>query len=187
MGGQARLDPAGLHIFRSILVISCSCRFVPPGRKAQGVNMDAENTYQVFDWLWSSGQLSERDILSLPALGIEVVVNLATSTSSNALPGEADMVTRQGLAYVQIPVVWESPQPEQFTQFVGVLKAFAGRKIWVHCAKNMRVSAFIYLYRKLILADSEEQASLPMREVWSPNETWRTFIDLVCARYSVTP
>jgi len=72
--------------------------------------MDAENTHQVFDWLWSSGQLSGQDIRRLPALGIEVVVNLALPTSSNALPGEAELVTREGLAYVQIPVEWEHPQ-----------------------------------------------------------------------------
>jgi len=39
--------------------------------------MDAENTHQVFDWLWSSGQLSERDIQTLPSRGIELVINLA--------------------------------------------------------------------------------------------------------------
>ena len=127
--------------------------------------MDAENTHRVFEWLWSSGQLSERDIASLPAYGIEVVINLALPTSSNALPGEADLVTENGLAYVQIPVEWEDPKVEQFAQFVGVLGAFAGCKLWVHCAKNMRVSAFIYLYRKLVLGEGEEQASFPMREV----------------------
>jgi protein tyrosine phosphatase (PTP) superfamily phosphohydrolase (DUF442 family) len=141
--------------------------------------MDAENTHQVFDWLWSSGQLSERDISSLAALGIDVVVNLALPTSTNALLGEAELVTRQGVAYIQIPVEWEHPKSEQFTQFVGVLNAFAGRKVWVHCAKNMRVSAFIYLYRKLVLSESEEDASFPMREVWSPNETWQVFINHV--------
>ena len=62
--------------------------------------MDAENTHQVFDWLWTSGQLSRRDIEQLPALGIEVVVNLALPTSSNALSGEAELITRQGIAYV---------------------------------------------------------------------------------------
>jgi hypothetical protein len=30
------------------------------------LRMDAENTYQVFDWLWTSGQLSARDIEQLP-------------------------------------------------------------------------------------------------------------------------
>lgn len=33
--------------------------------------MDAEKTHRVFDWLWTSGQVSERDIESLPALAIE--------------------------------------------------------------------------------------------------------------------
>jgi len=126
------------------------------------VNMDAENTHQVFDWLWSSGQLSERDISSLPALAIKVIVNLALPTSSNALPGEAEFITRQGMAYVQIPVEWEDPKPEQFQQFVGVLNTFRGCKVWVHCAKNMRVSVFIYLYRKLVLGEGDREASFPM-------------------------
>jgi protein tyrosine phosphatase (PTP) superfamily phosphohydrolase (DUF442 family) len=146
--------------------------------------MDAENTYQVSDRLWSSGQLSERDIASLPALGIEVVVNLALPTSSNALAGEAELITRQGMAYIQIPVEWEDPRPEQFSQFVGVLNAFAGRKVWVHCAKNMRVSAFLYLYRKLVLLENEGDARFPMREIWNPNETWQAFIDRVSALHA---
>jgi protein tyrosine phosphatase (PTP) superfamily phosphohydrolase (DUF442 family) len=146
--------------------------------------MDAENTHQVFEWLWSSGQLSEEDIRSLPSHGFAVVINLALPTSSNALPGEAELVTGLGMAYVQIPVEWENPKAEAFLQFVGVLDAFAGRKVWVHCAKNMRVSAFIYLYRKLVLAETDEQASIPMQRVWSPNETWQAFIGQVCAMHS---
>lgn len=141
--------------------------------------MDAVNTHQVFDWLWSSGQLSERDIRRLPALGVEVVVNLALPTSSNALPGEAERVSGEGLAYVQIPVEWERPKPEQFAQFVGVLEAFRGCKVWVHCALNMRVSAFIYLYRRRVLSECEEAAAFPMREVWTPDATWQAFIDQV--------
>ena len=105
--------------------------------------MDAENTHQVFDWLWSSGQLSGRDIHALPALGIDVVVNLALPTSSNALPGEAERVTGESMAYVQIPVEWERPRPD----------------------------------RRLVLSESVEAASFPMREVWTPDETWQAFID----------
>ena len=138
--------------------------------------MDAENTHQVFDWLWTSGQLSEKDIACLPALGIEVVINLALPTASNALPGEAELITRHGIAYIHIPVVWERPEVNQLEQFFGMLKAFEGRKVWVHCAKNMRVSAFIYLYRKLCLAESDEVALPPMQAVWVPNETWQAFI-----------
>ena len=147
-----------------------------PPASSYSANMDAENTYQVFDWLWTSGQLSQQDIGKLPALGIDAVINLAPPTSSNALVGEAELVTRQDLAYVQIPVDWEHPEPARFFQFVHVMKAFEGRKVWVHCAKNMRVSAFVYLYRRSVLGDAEDAAAFPMREIWQPNEAWQAFI-----------
>jgi len=144
--------------------------------------MDAQNTYQVFDWLWSSGQLSARDIDSLPALGIQAVINLALPTSSNALPGEAELVTGHGITYVHIPVVWERPEPAQLEQFFGALQALEGRKVWVHCAMNMRVSAFLYLYRRLRLREDHDAASRPMREIWTPHETWQAFIDAAMDR-----
>ncbi len=143
--------------------------------------MDAENIHQVFDWLWSSGQLSARDIESLPGLGVEAVVNLALPTSSNALPGEAERVTGHGMTYVQIPVSWERPELGQLTQFFGVLQSLRGRRVWVHCAMNMRVSAFLYLYRRLQLGEDHETAMHPMRAVWTPNETWQTFMEQAMA------
>ena len=144
--------------------------------------MDAENTHQVFDWLWTSGQLSEADIARLPALGIECVINLALPTSTPALPGEAEHVTHKGMAYIHIPVEWEAPEFRQLIQFFGVLKAFEGRKTWVHCAKNMRVSAFIYLYRSLSRDEHEADSAHPMREVWVPNTTWQAFIEDALSR-----
>lgn len=146
--------------------------------------MDAPNVHRVFDWLWTSGQLSGKDILELPDLGIQVVINLALPTSSNALPGEAERVTEQGLSYIQIPVEWEQPEVDQYDQFVAVMKALEGRSIWLHCAKNMRVSAFLYLYRRLVLGEAEELAMFPMREVWTPNPVWQDFIDRILRRQS---
>ncbi len=146
--------------------------------------MDAVNKYKVFNWLWSSGQLSEPDIQKLPGLGIKLVVNLALPSSTNALENEGSLVTRLGMAYVHIPVVWEQPKVEQFEQFAGVIGVFKGKCIWVHCAMNMRVSAFIYLYRKLVLGESEADAAFPMRAIWQPDETWKEFIDDVCRKYA---
>lgn len=145
--------------------------------------MDAENIHQVFDWLWSSGQLSEQDIESLPEIGVEAVVNLALPTSSNALRGEAERVTGHGMTYVQIPVSWERPELGQLEQFFGVLQSLKGRKVWVHCAMNMRVSAFLYLYRRVHLGEDHEAAMHPMRAVWIPNETWQAFIEQAISAY----
>ncbi|HNL22473.1 MAG TPA: protein tyrosine phosphatase family protein [Rhodocyclaceae bacterium] len=111
------------------------------------------------------------------------MVNLALPTSSNALPGVAERVTGLGLAYVQIPVEWEDPLPAQFEAFAGVLAAFRGRRLWVHCAKNMRVSAFVYLYRRLLLGEAEEAAAFPLRTVWTPNPVWQDFMNRIAAAY----
>jgi protein tyrosine phosphatase (PTP) superfamily phosphohydrolase (DUF442 family) len=143
---------------------------------------NAENTYKVFDWLWTSGQLTEEDIHHLPELGIEAVINLATPLSIKALPNEAALVAGLGLTYIQIPVAWKHPEPEQFRQFTSVLQAFTGHKVWAHCAKNMRVSAFVYLYRLLVLGESEENAGFPMREIWQPDEVWQQFIQSEISR-----
>jgi ribosomal-protein-alanine N-acetyltransferase len=146
--------------------------------------MDAENVHAVSEQLWTSGQLSERDIARLPDLGVEAVINLALPTSSNALSGEAEAVTRLGLPYVQIPVPWERPEPHHLAQFLGVMDVFDGRRVWVHCAKNMRVSAFVYLYRRLRRGEGEEAARHPLDEVWEPNPTWRRFIEEAMARFA---
>jgi len=146
--------------------------------------MDALNTVQVFDWLWTSGQLSEADVQQLPGLGIDLVINLALPTSPNVLENEGSLVTGLGMAYVHIPVVWEQPRVEQFGQFVGVMRAFKGKRIWVHCAKNMRVSAFITLYRRLVLGEGEEEASYPMNTIWKPDDTWKQFMDDVYRKYA---
>lgn len=138
--------------------------------------MQAENTYQVYPWLWSSGQLSVGDIAELPAHGIEMVINLAPPTSSNALPGEAELVANRGISYIQIPVAWEQPTLPQLRQFFALLEVFEGHKIWVHCAKNMRASAFIYLYRRIGRGENEHAAAYPLREIWTPNEIWQAFM-----------
>ncbi len=153
-------------------------------RGGVSMQLEAENPYQVFDWLWSSGQLSKRDIALVAESGVEVVINLALPTSSNALPGEAELVTGLGLTYVHIPVEWEAPRLEQFERFVGVLQAFRGQRCWVHCAKNMRVSVFIYLYRKLVLSEGDETARFPMQQIWKPNDVWQAFIDRVEAAHA---
>jgi protein tyrosine phosphatase (PTP) superfamily phosphohydrolase (DUF442 family) len=63
----------------------------------------APNTHQVFDWLWTSGQPSKVDLRAIADLGIGTVVNLALPTSSNDLPGEAEIVTNLCMNYFHIP------------------------------------------------------------------------------------
>jgi hypothetical protein len=51
-----------------------------------------------------------------------------------------------------------------------------GRRVWVHCAANMRVTAFLGLYWQLREGWPEERAFTLMRDVWQPNDVWSSFI-----------
>jgi protein tyrosine phosphatase (PTP) superfamily phosphohydrolase (DUF442 family) len=141
--------------------------------------MDAVNTFQIFDWLWTSGQLSENDLRQLQKEGFDCVINLALPISSNALKGEAEIAANLHMNYINIPVEWENPEVIQFKLCTELLNTFHanGLKVWLHCALNKRVSVFTYLYRKLVLKEGEELASHPMNEIWEPIPLWQEFIE----------
>ncbi|MBA4384077.1 MAG: phosphotyrosine protein phosphatase [Anaerolinea sp.] len=146
--------------------------------------MDAVNTYQVFDWLWTSGQISEDDIKQIQLDGFDTIINLALPTSTNAIKREAELIANLHMNYINIPVEWELPEVEQFELCAGMLIDLheRGHKVWMHCALNNRVSVFVYLYRKLILEQPEEEALHPMKEIWEPNPLWREYMDEVVDR-----
>lgn len=146
--------------------------------------MDAVNTHQVFDWLGTSGQISEKDIKQLQLDGFTTVINLALPGSTNALKGEAELIANLHMTYINIPVEWELPEVEQFELCASLLTDLhqRGHKVWLHCALNNRVSVFVYLYRKLILGQPEEEAVHPMQEIWTPIPLWQEFMDEVEAK-----
>ena len=49
-------------------------------------------------------------------------------------------------------------------------------KIFVHCAANKRVSAFVYLYR-ICQGVDELIARQDLVKIWTPNQIWEKFID----------
>jgi hypothetical protein len=69
---------------------------------------------------------------------------------------------------------------EDFSKFCRLMETNR-EPIFVHCAMNMRVSAFVYLYRYLILEVSEAEAHSSLISVWQPNPTWQKFIESAIA------
>jgi hypothetical protein len=74
-------------------------------------------------------------------------------------------------------VAWETPTLENFQEFANIMQANSTRKIFVHCAANMRVSAFMYLYRQIYDRIDAETARFDLEKIWIPNQIWQTFID----------
>ena len=129
----------------------------------------------------TAGQPTAEQFDAVEAAGYEVVINLALPTSTNALPDEAAVVTSRGMTYVHIPVKFDAPSVDDARRFFEAMDAAAGKKVFVHCAMNMRVSAFMYLYRTVRENLPSEQALHDLHRVWTPNPTWQQFLDTAAA------
>jgi protein tyrosine phosphatase (PTP) superfamily phosphohydrolase (DUF442 family) len=127
--------------------------------------------------LGTAGQPKQAQFGSIRAAGFEAVINLALPTSDNALPDEGSIVTGLGMSYVHIPVDFKAPRAEDFRAFCRVMEAFADRPVFVHCAANMRVSAFVFLFRVLHQGVARADAEPDLHAVWQPDAVWSQFIE----------
>ncbi len=134
------------------------------------------NYRKVSDTISTAGQPTRSELELLSEKGFKTVVNIAMDDSDGAIPEEEDILTGHGLEYHHIPVVWENPQQYQLGQFFDLMDRIKGQKTFVHCAKNYRVSAFMYLYYILRLGLDEKQAKGVMLPDWNPDQIWTDFI-----------
>jgi len=134
--------------------------------------------------LTTAGQIGYEQIPLLADQGFEVVVNLAIADEERN-GQEGFLVAEAGLTYVHIPVDWSAPSLHDLDLFFDVMEANQDRKVFVHCFANMRVSAFLYLYRTLIKDVPEAEARATLNEIWDPRELeqWRTLIERAQAAY----
>jgi protein tyrosine phosphatase (PTP) superfamily phosphohydrolase (DUF442 family) len=131
--------------------------------------------------LGTAGQPTAEQFRAVAEAGYQVVINLALSTSDHALPQEAEIVKSLGMTHFHMPVVWEAPTPMDLEIFFKVMDRNRDIQVLVHCALNMRVSAFVYLYRVLRLGVAEPVARADLHRIWQPNATWQGFIDRALA------
>jgi protein tyrosine phosphatase (PTP) superfamily phosphohydrolase (DUF442 family) len=144
---------------------------------------DIYNFLALSDAIGTAGQPLEEQFSAIKNAGYQVVINLALATSPQALPNEKEMVEQHGMEYIHIPVVWENPRVEDALHFFDAMKAHADRKVFVHCAANKRVSAFLYLYRTLHLGIAQEEATRDLHQLWIPNDLWNTFMNQVTEQH----
>jgi protein tyrosine phosphatase (PTP) superfamily phosphohydrolase (DUF442 family) len=130
----------------------------------------------VGDKLGTAGQPTQAQFRMVRESGFEAVINLALPTSDNAIANEGSVVTSLGMSYVHLPVDFKAPTSRDFRAFCRVMEAFGDRPVFVHCAANKRVSAFVFLYRVLIQRVAVPEAERDLQAVWQPDEIWSRFI-----------
>jgi protein tyrosine phosphatase (PTP) superfamily phosphohydrolase (DUF442 family) len=130
----------------------------------------------------TSGQPTEDQLHAVAEHGYEVIVNLGLLDPKYCLPDEAGTVRQLGMVYHHIPVDFQNPTAADFDHFRQTLLAERGRKVFVHCAANLRVSCFMALFGEAELGWTREQAEAHFRKLWPPNEVWTAFFEATRTR-----
>ena len=135
------------------------------------------NIRAVDESLCTSGQPSVAQLREIATAGFTTVINLALHDDPRySLPDEAGTVKSLGMVYVHIPVQFAAPTRANLLEFFSEMEAHEGEKIWVHCAANIRVSAFLGLHRVIKQGWEREPAFAQMHDLWQPDEAWSSFI-----------
>jgi SAM-dependent methyltransferase/protein tyrosine phosphatase (PTP) superfamily phosphohydrolase (DUF442 family) len=140
------------------------------------------NLHEASATVMTSAQPSESQLSDIAAAGYEVVINLGLHDDKcYALADEPGTVAALGMRYEHIPVPFAAPTRALLDDFFAAMRKHEGRKRWVHCAANWRVSAFIGLWRVLEQGWPRATAFDILRAVanerWAPDATWQAFID----------
>ena len=126
--------------------------------------------------LATSGQPTRAQFETIKAAGYETIINLLPHELENALKGEEALIGELGLNYIYIPVDFKNPLESDYQAFCLAVERSQTEKVWIHCAANMRVSAFMYRYRVEKLGADKDASRQDMEKIWTPYGVWKSFV-----------
>ena len=136
-----------------------------------------DNFVQWRDGLASSAQPPADWLGRVKEMKYDVLINLAPPQSHGSIANEGGIVGSKGVNYVNIPVNFGRPTAEDFRFFSEVMKASAGRSVFVHCQANFRGSSFVFLYRVIHEGAPVGETWSKLQGAWVPDRVWRKFIE----------
>ncbi len=135
----------------------------------------AMNFHRVSARLATGGHVVGDGIAALEKQGVSLVIDLRDKPPE----GHEQRLAAAGIRYINVPVVWKAPKPEDFTEFARHMSANEGEHILVQCQANYRASAMTYAYRVAKDGVPEAEARKDLEAIWTPEGTWASYIDEV--------
>ena len=134
------------------------------------------NFMPISEAVLTSGQPTEAQFQFVKDAGVVQVINLAPHDAENALPDEAGTLKALGMQYTHIPVDFRNPTEDDFARFCAAMSETGSKRVLVHCAANMRVSAFLFRYRRDVLGEDPNLLKEDLHRIWKPSGVWNRFI-----------
>jgi protein tyrosine phosphatase (PTP) superfamily phosphohydrolase (DUF442 family) len=134
------------------------------------------NYLEISERICTSGQPTEQQFSIIKAGGFDDVINLAPHDAENAIDDEAAVLANLGMSYTHIPVNFARPTQADFDAFCASMRGLQEKRVWVHCAANMRVSAFVYRYRRDVIGEEHSVVVEDLSRIWQPFGVWKDFV-----------
>lgn len=144
------------------------------------------NFYRIDKNITTAGQPTIEEFIIIKQNNHDLIINLATRNSPDAINNEESIVTGLGLDYIHIPVDFRAPAISDLQRFFEAMELNSNKHIFVHCAMNWRVASFMFLYRTVKCNVPLAKAEQDLHAVWKPDNVWQSFIDMVLTRFNVT-
>jgi protein tyrosine phosphatase (PTP) superfamily phosphohydrolase (DUF442 family) len=143
------------------------------------------NYYPIDVHIATAGQPTADQFKTIKQAKFDLIINLALADSPNAITDEGELIRQLEMDYIHIPVDFKAPTLDDLNTFFAVIDQHQDKRIFVHCALNWRVSAFIFLYKRIRQHVPASDAFSAMKAVWKPDNTWQQFIESALAHYQI--
>lgn len=138
--------------------------------------MTVKDFKQINNLIATSGQPTLDELKDIAELGYDTIINLSVPGSNLAIPHEGEIAIKNGMNYVHIPVLWQSPSSEQFKLFRSIMDSLRGKKVWIHCVGNVIAAYFVYTYLMMSPNLHNVKDAKSIIDMSTVNENWSKFI-----------
>ena len=153
---------------------------------ALALELDAPNPVEISPSLITSGQPTAKALAGLGSLGVQAVVYLAPSSVADAVKNEPELLERQGIEFVHIPIPFEAPAQAHVIAVSRTLERLSDKRVLVHCQVNLRASTMVFLHRVITLKEEPSRAYEAVSRVWTPEGPWRTLVVEQLKKHQIT-
>ncbi len=106
----------------------------------------------------TGAQPAESAFSKMAARGFRSYLSLRTAAEGIDLERERSLVDKNGMRYLNIPVISSAPRAEQADEFIRMVKDTSNHPMLIGCASANRVGAFMMIYRVVGQGWSEQKA-----------------------------
>lgn len=138
-----------------------------------GTSFDLEeivNCRPINESLLTGGQPTDEQLRGLCKLGFELVINVAPYDSRYSINDEPGLVASLGMGYLHHPIAFDAPEINDYFHVEALLDRSMGKRIFIHCAANYRVSVLAGTYAVKRLGWTVQQRDDLIRGIWNIDE-----------------